>query len=267
MSNASSDPPAVPGPLRQLASHWPSTKKKPDPSLGSPLRVIATLGILFIVSQMLAYLAVQAILSLKIGGSTSLGSSAAAQFFYIFMAEGLAVYGVYRILKKRGLGLPAIGLGRAMTWKDLAKAALGFGAFYGLVIVASVIIKQFLPGIDLDSPQDIGFNYLNTYRDSVLAFMALVILPPIGEEILMRGYLYSGLRAHWRATTSLIVTSLLFGAAHLQSGGDSGLLWAAGIHTFILSGVLVYLREKTGALYASILMHMFNNLLAFIVYF
>jgi membrane protease YdiL (CAAX protease family) len=42
-------------------------------------------------------------------------------------------------------------------------------------------------------------------------------------------------------------------------------MWAAAFDTFILSVVLVYLREKTGALYAGMLVHMLNNLLAFFV--
>ncbi|MEX1995626.1 MAG: type II CAAX endopeptidase family protein [Candidatus Saccharimonadales bacterium] len=255
------------GPLRQLSGRRSLVRKKPDKSLGNPLRVLTTLIVLFIVSQLLAYMAVETVLSLKTGVYSSLENSAAAQFFYLLLAQGLSIYWVYRILKKRGLRLSAIGLGRLARWSDLWKAVLGFGTFYGLLIIAGLLIKQFLPAINLDQPQDIGFNYLNTYRDSILAFTALVILAPLGEEILMRGYLYSGLRAHWRFLPSLLATGILFGAAHLMSGDGSGLLWAAGIHTFILSAVLVYLREKTGALYASIMVHIFNNLMAFIVYF
>lgn len=266
MSAASSEPETVPGPLRQLVGRWPRLTEKPPNNLGSPLRVIVTLVIIFTLSQLLAYMAVGTVLSLQTGEYSPLENSAAAQFFYILIAQGLAAFWLYRILRKRGLGPASIGLGRFVQWGDLWKAALGFGAFYGLLIVAGILIKQFLPGVDLDKPQDIGFNSLNTYRDYAVAFLALVILPPIGEEILMRGYLFSGLRAHWRFIPSLVLTGLLFGAAHLMSGG-SGLLWVAGIHTFILSGVLVYLREKTGALYASIMVHMFNNLVAFIIYF
>ena len=91
-------------------------------------------------------------------------------------------------------------------------------------------------------------------------------LPPIGEETLMRGYLYSGLRSRLHFWPALLITSLLFGVAHLSTG-VSGPLWAAAVDTFILSAVLVYLREKTGALYAPIMLHGLNNLVAFFAHF
>jgi membrane protease YdiL (CAAX protease family) len=94
-----------------------------------------------------------------------------------------------------------------------------------------------------------------------------VVLAPIAEEILMRGYLYTSLRAHWKFVPSLLVTSLLFGLAHLQSGDNGALIWMAALNTFLLSIALVYLREKTGALYASIMVHSMNNFLAFAIHF
>jgi membrane protease YdiL (CAAX protease family) len=84
---------------------------------------------------------------------------------------------------------------------------------------------------------------------------------------LVRGYLYSGLRKSWKFLPALLVTSLLFGLAHLQLGSGAAVLWAAGVDTFTLSLVLVYLRETTGALYAGMLVHSLNNLIAFGVHF
>jgi membrane protease YdiL (CAAX protease family) len=65
----------------------------------------------------------------------------------------------------------------------------------------------------------------------------------------------------------MVVTSLLFGMAHLQSGENASLIWSAALDTFVLSLILVYLRETTGALYAGVLVHSLNNLIAFIGHF
>jgi membrane protease YdiL (CAAX protease family) len=59
----------------------------------------------------------------------------------------------------------------------------------------------------------------------------------------------------------------MFGLAHLQLGSGTAVVWAAGIDTFLLSLVLVYLREKSGVLYAGMLVHALNNLIAFGVHF
>jgi len=50
----------------------------------------------------------------------------------------------------------------------------------------------------------------------------------------------------------------------LQARSGQPLLWVAGIDTFILSLVLIYLREKTDSLYASIGLHMLKNTIAFL---
>ena len=70
-----------------------------------------------------------------------------------------------------------------------------------------------------------------------------------------------------RFIPAMLLASGLFGLAHLWSGIDGSLLWAAGIDTFLLSLVLVFLREKTGALYAGMLVHALNNIIAFSIHF
>jgi membrane protease YdiL (CAAX protease family) len=83
------------------------------------------------------------------------------------------------------------------------------------------------------------------------------------EEILFRGFLYSGLKKSLPKIWAVLLTCTIFAAPHLLEGGSSGLLWVAGIDTFILSLVLIWLREKTGRLYASMGLHALKNFIAF----
>jgi membrane protease YdiL (CAAX protease family) len=234
--------------------------KKTD--LGSPYLIIANVLVIFVVSQVFAAFIVQLALAAAKVSSTSISSSAGAEFLYVLLAEGLAAGFAIYLVKRRGLSLHTIGLGRRPNKKDVYKAGLGFLAFYGLLIIAGAILGLFYPDLNKGT-QDVGFNNLNTSLDTLLAFFALVFLPPLGEEVLVRGYLYSGLRQKMRYLPALLITSLFFGAAHLPGGTDTSLLWAAGLNTFVLSVVLVYLRENTGMLYAGMMVHMLNNLIAF----
>jgi membrane protease YdiL (CAAX protease family) len=239
--------------------------KIPAGNLGGPTRLILTTLLIFLASQIVAAFIAELGLSIIHPGSRqSLDNSVAAQALYILIAEGLAAWLVLKIVKKRGLSLAVIGLGRKPVRNDLAKALLGFGVFYLLLIIAGVLINAVSPNLT-NQKQDLGFNNLTNGGENLLAFISLVILPPVGEEILVRGYLYSGLRKVWKFVPAMLVTSLFFGAAHLELGNGGPLVWAAAIDTFLLSIVLVYLREKTGALYAGMAVHMFNNLLAFFV--
>jgi len=251
MSNASSEP-------RPQAA---------QANFGGPARIILVAFGIFLLSQFVAVLLVEAGLQLfNVGAKDGIAQSAAAQFFYILLAEAAVIGSVYWVLRRRKLNLVAIGLGRRVAWRDIKWAVGGFLGFYGLLFAVTAILLLFVPGFDIEAPQDVGFNILATPLDQIIALVALVILPPLGEETLMRGYLYSGLRSRLRFWPALLITSLLFGAAHLSTG-VSGPLWAAAVDTFILSAVLVYLRERTGALYAPIMLHGLNNLVAFFAHF
>lgn len=230
-----------------------------------PVRTVFNVFFIFIISQMTAGVIVEAILAAS-GSSRHLSQSPGLEFIYILFAEAFAVSLVYLILRRRKLSLADIGLGRKPVWRDATWALGGFGAFYGLLIVATIILTLLIPGFDTEAAQDVGFNVLNTPTDQIIAFVALVILPPLGEETLMRGYLYSALRARWRFIPAMLLTSILFGLAHLSTGVN-GALWAAGVDTLILSMVLVYVRERTGALYAAMAIHSLNNMVAFFVHF
>ncbi|OGL35367.1 hypothetical protein A3F05_03855 [Candidatus Saccharibacteria bacterium RIFCSPHIGHO2_12_FULL_47_17] len=241
----------------------------PKKNFGGPLRAIANALAIFLFSQLIAALLIELFAALYLNRSPTvsiLSYSAIAQFFYILIAEVLAVAAVLWILKRRKLSLVDIGWGRRLAGRDFTLAIGGFITFFVLLIVVNASLAALIPSYNLDQTQDVGFKTVSVSTDKILAFVALVVLPPLGEEFLMRGYLYSILRSRWSFVLAGLVTSALFGAAHLLTGSD-GILWAAAVDTFILSLVLVYLREKSGALYAPIMVHGLNNILAFSVYF
>ncbi len=101
----------------------------------------------------------------------------------------------------------------------------------------------------------------------ILTFISLVILPPLAEEIMVRGFLYSSLKKAMPVAWAVIATSAIFAAAHLPEGGAAGPLYIAALDTFVLSLVLIYLREKTGSLWSSITLHMIKNGVAFVALF
>jgi membrane protease YdiL (CAAX protease family) len=244
---------------------------QPKKDFGSWWLVVGVTLLIFFLSQFAAALLVSACLALfKPNSSITdlINQSAPVQFFYVLAAEGIVVIlTLLAVNKWRHLKLSAIGLGRRPQWKDFSRALGGAAVFYGLLIISSILISVLLPDLNTDQKQEVGFDALNTTLDSALAFAALVILPPIGEEVLMRGYLFSGLRSRMTFIYAGLITSVLFGAAHLGTGPADTTLWIAGVDTFLLSLVLVYLRETTGALYAPILVHAANNLVAFGVHF
>ena len=148
----------------------------------------------------------------------------------------------------------ALGLTGWPRWRDLALAPAGLIVS---LIVSGVVISLCLnlPGFDASAEQNLGFDQYLIQWDLLAAFVALVIVPPICEEIAYRGWLYGKLRSRWGFVISSLLVSLTFAILHAPLN--------AAIVAFVLSFVACGLREITGSIYASILMHMLKNGIAF----
>ena len=155
-----------------------------------------------------------------------------------------------------------LGLVDWPTWTDIGLAVAGFIVY---AILASLILALFslFPWFDAAEEQDIGFSLYLSGFDRVIAFLTTVVVAPIAEEIIFRGWLYGWLRnkiaAEYSNTVSMIISTLvvsvLFGLVHGQ--------WNVGVNVFALSIVLCGFREITGTIYAGILLHMLKNGVAF----
>lgn len=230
--------------------------------------ILVVIGVFFF-SQITAGLVVSIYPGIKSWTSDEstawLQNSVYAQFFYILAAESLAIWLVLKLLKRAKIARKRIGLIRPQL-RDVLRALAGYGVYFVAYILIILVATHFSSLINVDQKQEIGFD--NAAGVSLVAvFFSLVVLPPIAEEIMFRGFLFTSLRAKYRFRTTVIITSLLFGIAHLQFGSGAPLLWVAAIDTFTLSCVLCYLREKSGSLWPGIFLHALKNLIAYIALF
>jgi membrane protease YdiL (CAAX protease family) len=195
-----------------------------------------------------------------------LNNSTAAQFFFITLAETLTLGAIYVFLRLYKVGFGAIGL-RRPRWSDVGYGVLAVVPYYFLYALVVGVVSYFVHGLNVDQQQQIGFNDVAGGAALVMTFLSLVILPPLTEEIMVRGLLYGSLKKALPVMQAAVVTSLVFAAAHLPEGGAAGPLYIAAIDTFVLSLVLIYLREKTGGLWAAITLHAIKNGIAFVALF
>lgn len=195
-----------------------------------------------------------------------LNNSVGAQFVYILLAEAIALSMVYYLLKWANVTWQRIGL-VIPKYIDVGYAAVAYGLYFLLYMIVIVLAGILIPNLNFEQEQQIGFENAYSSIGLLMAFVSLVILPPLAEEIIFRGFLFTSLRAKFRLRYAIIVTSILFGIAHLQFGAGAPLLWVAAIDTFLLSCFLCYLRERTASLWPPIFLHAIKNSVAFMILF
>ena len=155
-----------------------------------------------------------------------------------------------------------LGLKGLPTWTDLGLAPVGFFVYLILAFLLTTLFSQFA-WFDAGEAQDVGFSLFMSRPEKLIAFLTLVVVAPIAEEIIFRGFLYGKMRSKLAVATSnkismilsIVLTSLLFGIMHMQ--------WNVGVNVFAMSIVLCTLREITGTIHAGILLHMLKNGIAF----
>jgi len=145
------------------------------------------------------------------------------------------------------------------------------GEYLGLVrpatrpaVIAIAVLIVFLLGYD-------GLTYLlgrdivtpfqvdtyRTARDSgalPLLWLTLVIVAPVAEEIMFRGFLFRGwVRSEQSAIPAILIISLLFAAIHVQYD------WFGIVQVFFIGLLLAIARWRTGSTLVTIAMHVLAN--------
>lgn len=147
-----------------------------------------------------------------------------------------------------------LGFAHWPTFTDLGLAPIGYFVYLVLAGLLTNFMRLF-PWFNLDQAQDTGFGYFLTSFDRFVAMLALIIIAPLAEEIIMRGWLYGKIRTRLSFVPAATIVSLIFGLLHGQ--------WNVAVGVFAMSLVLCSLREITGTIWASIFLHALSNAIAF----
>lgn len=154
---------------------------------------------------------------------------------------------------------------RTLGWRKIVRHGGGpprspwlyFLAGCGLSIVVFVVTAKVQP------PEHVPIEELFRYKNTAMLFMAMaVLIAPLVEETVFRGYLYPLLAKSFGVATSVIVTGVLFGLMH---GAQLGWTWGL-VSVLILVGVIfTFVRARTGSVFASFLLHLgYNSMIALV---
>jgi hypothetical protein len=137
----------------------------------------------------------------------------------------------------------------------------------GPALIAIAVLVVFLLGYDAltyllgrDIVTPFQVDTYRTARDSgtlSLLWLTFVVVAPVAEEIMFRGFLFRGwVRSERSAIPVILVISLLFAAIHVQYD------WFGMLQVFFIGLLLAIARWRSGSTLLTILMHMLANLWA-----
>ena len=121
----------------------------------------------------------------------------------------------------------------------------------GLSLFVAVVSSQ------MKTPENLPMEELFKFRQTALLFMAMAVLvAPLVEETLFRGYLYPLFARSFGVVPGIVLTGVLFGMMH---GAQLGWTWSL-VTTLIFVGIVfTAVRARTGSVFASYLMHLGYN--------
>jgi membrane protease YdiL (CAAX protease family) len=175
--------------------------------------------------------------------STSGAIALAIGSLILYGWEGLAAW--LFSLRSAGRSLVLWGLQRP-TRSYFWVVPLGLVAVYAIGIVHDLIVDP--------KQQEIIGEFPHSALGAAMFFLVAVVMAPVFEEIVFRGFLFRGFANSWGWVWGAVASAAIFGAAHLQL--DVFLPLAA------LGFVLAWAYQRTGSLWTCITMHALFNLIA-----
>lgn len=227
-------------------------------ALGLTLWVVFAL----VFGQTLAGLAVYGLLPESIN-TTVLDTVSAASGYVLALV--LAI-GVPALLWKRRASNATLGLERWPSWSDIGFGLLAVLPYYMLSAAVIWVGIDVLKVIDPNVGQQIGFDNLTTRIELILVFITLVIMAPLAEELLFRGYFLGRMSEKTGKWVAVLVTAVAFGLMHLIGVSENGsivLQWGAAADTFAMGLTAGALRTFTGSIWAGVLLHGLKNTVAY----
>lgn len=148
------------------------------------------------------------------------------------------------------------------AWRKIPWSAIGFGSFdwgtlalgcglligsYGIILIHNLI----LTALGVDTQGEEITQIFGLLKNPIWFFIVGALLAPLVEEIFFRGFLFQGFRARYGWVKSMLLSSAIFGIAHLDP--------ASLIPTFILGNLLAYMYHRTNSVWPGVIVHVLVN--------
>jgi membrane protease YdiL (CAAX protease family) len=171
----------------------------------------------------------------------------------LLLSAPLTIAVLLSIVALRGDVRRNLAIGGTLPLRPLLIAAV----CVSLTVIFEVWLSSTFPSVgELGALPSENTAALRDDTALILAIIGAVIGAPLAEELVFRGLVYTSVRERWGYAGALVLSSVVFAGMHFEPTGIYSLLVLPS--AFLLG----WLREKTGGIYAPILVHAVFNAIA-----
>ncbi|MDP9146942.1 MAG: CPBP family intramembrane metalloprotease [Acidobacteriota bacterium] len=152
---------------------------------------------------------------------------------------------------------------RSLGWRKLnPNLPAGNGrAWMYFVSGGGLAIFVALASSNMKNAEHLPIQEIFKNRTGALLLMSMaVLIAPLVEETVFRGYLYPLFAKSLGITPGILITGILFGLMH---GSQLGWTWGLVLLLSLVGVIFTFARARTGTVFASFLLHLgYNSMIA-----
>ena len=190
------------------------------------------------------------IVYLYAGSMLQLNYGMAGVFYSLLIIAGIPV--IYAIYTRKSLKKTFSF--RGFTCLKLLASIILFGGVFFIVNIITLFLEAVFP--EQSQTVNTGLADILVGDNIWLSIFIVAIAPAICEELFFRGFILSGFRSKYRIVTSVVLTSLAFGAYHTSL--------IRFLPTTLLGAALGIVLYYTDSIFISMFLHFINNLVGVI---
>ena len=151
--------------------------------------------------------------------------------------------------------IPTASERRTLYWLSLSLIVISIFSLYLLYYPLSIFYPSFVESWLLDTPEILRpMDEAQNIRYNLANIVAVVLLAPVMEEFIFRGFLLGRLQQKFNAWPAIIISSLVFALLHEEVLG-----------AFIFAVFMCLIRYKYHSLIAPMIVHIAHNLIIIVV--
>ena len=168
----------------------------------------------------------------------------------------LAVFILRYLLGRRHLGWGDVGVTGRLSGRAVLYAFGGWIVAFFLYYIVEVALTRI--GVRMFWNEGDFFGLDTTWR-VVGICLATLVVAPIAEEIIYRGYILQALLGKFSPLIAAVLSSLIFASIHVAIG--PGMV----LYLFLGAFIPAFLYIRFRSIYPCVLMHFLNNVVAYVV--